>query len=64
MSGGMGCPWKQRSPTWRMESAGNLKWHCTMGRKVAEGGVASNGVPFMAPLDYDPHLITFDNGEL
>lgn len=63
MSGSVGRPRQQLSPTWRKEPTGNLKWVCTVGRQVAKGGVASNGVPFMVPLECDPHLITPTDGE-
>ena len=63
MLGGVGRSWQQRSPTSRKEPTGNLQWVCTTGRQVTEGGVTSNGVPFMAPLECDPHLITPADGE-
>ena len=63
VSGGVGRPRQQCSPTWRKEPVGNLKCVCTLGRKVAEGGVASNGLPFISPLECDPHLTTPSEGE-
>lgn len=54
MSGGVRRPRQQISPTWREDRAGSLNGKHTLGWQVVEGGVASSGVPFMAPLDSNP----------
>lgn len=50
MSGGVGHPQQQLSPMWREERVGGLNGKRTSGWQVVKGGVASNGVSFMAPL--------------
>ena len=51
-------PRQLRDTTWREVSVNSLNCAGTMSGKVAEGGVASRGVPFMAPLVYAPSIHT------